>query len=100
MKPYPCIESTIDIMVGEDRNVRLWIDRDDVPTILPAMRVEVQEIRQAFVTLKAPEFFAWLKEYIPRLSAAQVQRLDPQSPTRTFLGTVVYYVSFTDDPHG
>lgn len=101
MKPYPCIESTVDILIDPERSLRLWIDRDDVPEVLPAYRQETVVIKEQFVKLKAPDFFVWLKEFIPRLNAAQIQRIDPLAKgNRVFLGTVVYYVAFQDDPHG
>lgn len=99
-RPYPCIESTLEVLV-EDKMVRLWIDRDDLPTVLPAFRDIVPKIKQFVMTMKPPEFMTWLEHCIPgqSLNAAQLVRKDPQDPS-VMVGVVVYYVEFGPDPHG
>lgn len=99
---YPCVESTLEVLLG-DRMVRLWLDRDAVPIILPAFRELAQSIKVQLPRLKPPEFMEWLRtETRARgldLNAAQLVRRDPMD-AEVMLGVVVYYVDFDGDPHG
>lgn len=97
MKPFPCIESTIDISY-EDLMIRLWID---VPSktipVGPLANIELAtQVRKKLTTKPTHvELIEWLS-LIPNINAIQI--LLWYDGMR--LGTVVYTVPFEGDVHG
>lgn len=88
---YPCVESTIDIVV-DDFNVRLWINRREIPETLE----EEQKLAQTIFKFTGHSMQGLIKKIInlvPNLNAVQVRN--------GAVGCVVYTVDFGDkDPHG
>lgn len=98
MKPFPCIESTLDVTYGS-RTVRLWINRSDVPSTL-ARHVSyiVTEIKEKLVSkIAVDELIMWLAA-LPNVNAVQVLERDEEESSIVY-GTVVYTVPF-EDVHG
>lgn len=104
-KEYPCIESTIDISIG-DKFVRLWIDIDEVVSVGNGLLVDKITERLATVEETAASFVRWVAFLVPRLNAVQVRtslgRLDhPKLKGLSQQGVVVYLVDFEKgDVHG
>lgn len=92
---YPCVESTLEVTIG-DKMVRLWINQTEVPSVLPAYRVLVGEIKRRVMTTKIQDFMDWLGTY-PNINAAALLRTDPRDGNSQ-LGVVVYYVPFAEGP--
>lgn len=103
MKPFPCIESTIDITdLLTGKTVRLWINRDDIPDEpAPEAIREIAEKVQQEINKSLGYNKALIEELakIPNVNAVQV--LEPVTGTyRPRYGTVVYTVPFESDVHG
>ncbi len=93
MKPYSCIESTVEFMLG-DAKIRLWINEDTIEAEYPNKRIEGEAFE--YVHLKKPttkELIVYFIKEIPRLNA--IQLIDKDG-----LGVVVYTVPFSEDVHG
>lgn len=95
MKKYPCIEKTLDFVVGRTE-VRLWIDADDVED-----KINYEDIINKFYIFieeqrTDSEKIEYLKTIVPRLNAAQIR--DTELDYK--LGTVAYFVDFSSDVHG
>lgn len=91
---YPCIESTLDIVVGE-YTFRLWINQQEIPNTFQ------EELKYADIieneTLGSintiPELMEKLIPQIPFLNAIQIKR-------GPYFGAVVYTVDFEKDIKG
>lgn len=96
-KKYPCIETTIDIYLGEFL-LRLWINQEEVPNDYRNEEKLVEKIKQRF-----EEDWSHINEVLefsaelPKVNAAQIIT-DREGNTR--YGTVVYTVDLGSDVHG
>lgn len=96
MKPFPCIESTVDV-THDIFTVRLWIDRQDIPARPDGALVGLVEtaLRQKPSYLELVSFLVT----IPHLNAVQVLQWPVPRADEVAIGTVVYTVPF-EDVHG
>ena len=98
MKPYPCIESTIEFKVNSI-NYRLWIDEKDLdyPT---SLHTGIAEELEKAGPLTFEDKIKLIISKIPSVSAIHVYT-EVEIIGKTFkLGKVVYTVPFSEDVHG
>jgi len=100
MKPFPCIESTLDITdIPSGRTVRLWINRNNIPVDpLPLDTLEIVDwVREQLTNqISDTRLIEVLVSKFSNINAIQILQ------ERLFgvkFGTVVYTVPF-DDVHG
>lgn len=101
-KEFSCIESTVDIEIGMEYVVRLWINQEKVPTSYVSEIRLTNKIRNYFFTKhpKRAEAVKYLAK-IEGINAFQIQEIDRgQGKGLTKYGTVVYTVGFEKDSHG
>ena len=97
MKPFPCVEDTIDVTYGTT-TVRLWINRPSKDIIKLWMDLDGPyiEIKNKLATYPPlDELINWLVT-LPNVNAVQVM----EKYEDVVLGTVVYTVPFENDVHG
>ncbi len=98
-KKYPCIESTLDIEIGE-KVYRLWINEVVIRDSYPENHFVVDRIREFIEktpSYKNEEIFDYVNKLSPHINAMQVITKGKESMN----GIVVYFVDFSDkDPHG
>ena len=89
-KLFPCIETTLDTKIGE-HDIRLWIDREDIPTSLEKEKSLVDDIKKLSV-LPIDNFVESIKIIFPKVSAIQVREGE--------VGVVIYTTDFITSVHG
>lgn len=97
MKPYPCIESTIDF--GHNGvTIRLWIDQQSIEGEYEG-ELDLKGILTAIVDqdLSRDGILKAIQEQVPNVAAAQLIDKQEEGARR---GVVAYYTSFETDPHG
>ncbi len=88
MKKYPCIESTLDLKLG-DYIVRLWIEEEELEAEYPNKRI-LGEL-MGFVWENKPtlkEMVEHIHQSIPRVNAVQIKNNADEH------GVMVYFVDF------
>lgn len=102
MKPYPCIESTIDFS-HKGTTIRLWVDQQEIKTKYDD-EVEIGKILVDILErdLSREEIYKEIQEKIPNVAAAQIidQIYETVTGSHLRMGAVAYYTSFDTDPHG
>lgn len=102
MKPYPCIESTIDFS-HKGTTIRLWVDQEEVKEKYDD-EADIGKILTDLLErdLSRKEIYEEVKEKIPGVAACQLidQVFETVVGSHLRMGAVVYFTSFETDPHG
>ena len=102
-KEFPCIETTIDLQILDIFVVRIWVNKDKLPT---DYKYELKLIEKIKEKMKGDDFDINdadndLIRFIakqPNVNAVQI--LDKDFEDDYKIGTVAYIVDFVDDVHG
>lgn len=99
-KRFPCIEATLDVPIGDNRLVRLWLNRNSLGDVIGGHGEQYQalvKVREFAMQHPKGTFTEWMEflATLPKVNAAQIQYTDLDG---TKWGAVVYTVEF--DGHG
>ena len=100
MKPYPCIEETLDIYFDNKQFVlRLWVNKKILENDVAKGYTWLGRVC-AFVKEKHTfqEIIRYVEKEVPNINAAQVKQVNHNSGIDC--GLVAYFVDFSEDVHG